>query len=89
MKSWKETPPSECEVKSVVYFLIPENNSEAKIHRCLCAAYREENIMKLKPATDNLQNVCEMRKTCKMRETCEKKGSIEDNKKINYTSFVI
>ncbi len=30
---------SDCEVRSVVRFLTIENNSGARIHRCLCAAY--------------------------------------------------
>ncbi len=32
MMNWKETPPSDCEVWSVVHFLTMENNSGAKIH---------------------------------------------------------
>ncbi len=46
--NWKETPPSDCEVRSGVSFLKIENNSEAEIHCHLCTAYGEENIVNLK-----------------------------------------
>ncbi len=36
MMNWKETPPSNCEVKSVICFLTIENNSGAEISRREC-----------------------------------------------------
>ncbi len=41
------------------------------------------------PATDDSQDVCEMRKTHETREIWEKKGRTRDNMKINYTHFAI
>ncbi len=48
MRNWKETPPSNCEVRSAVYFLTTENNSGAKIHRSLWTAHEERNVMKIR-----------------------------------------
>ncbi len=52
----KETPPSNCEVRSVS-FITMENNSGAEIHRHLCAAYREENVMNLRKCLAMAVNV--------------------------------
>ncbi len=49
MMNWKKTYSSNCEVRSVVWFLTIENNSGPKIHHRLCTAYREENVMNLTP----------------------------------------
>ncbi len=43
MINWKETLLSDREVQNV-YFLTIKDNSGVKIHRCLCTAYREENV---------------------------------------------
>ncbi len=51
MINWKETPYSECKMRSVVWFLTIENNSGTEIHCSLCAAYKEENVMNLKLGT--------------------------------------
>ncbi len=48
MMNWKEISPSDCEVRTVVHFLIIENNSSAEIHHCSCNTYRKENVINLK-----------------------------------------
>ncbi len=44
----KETPPSDCDIRSVVRFLTIENNSAAEIHQCLWVTYSEENVINFK-----------------------------------------
>ncbi len=45
--NWIETPPFDCELQIGVRFLTIENNFGSEIHRHLCTAYGEENIMNL------------------------------------------
>ncbi len=47
---FKKTLPFDCEVRSIIKFLIAENKSGTKIHWRLCAVYGEEHKM-------NVQNV--------------------------------
>ncbi len=44
MMNWKETPPSDLQGAKCCFLTI-ENNSRPKIYRCLCTAYREENVI--------------------------------------------
>ncbi len=48
MMNWKETPPSDCKVRSVVQFVTIENNFGAEMHCHLCATYGKENVMNLR-----------------------------------------
>ncbi len=48
MMNWKETPPSNYGVQSVVWFLTIENNSGAEIYCRLCATYEEGNVINLR-----------------------------------------
>ncbi len=45
--NWKEILPFDYEMQSIVCFLKIKNNFGVKIHRCLNAVYREENVMNL------------------------------------------
>ncbi len=47
MMNWKETPPSNCKMQSIVPFLTIEINSGAKIHCCSCIVYGDENVINL------------------------------------------
>ncbi len=49
MMIWKETLPSDCEVRSVAFFFLTiENNSRVEVHCCFCTVHGEENVMNLR-----------------------------------------
>ncbi len=50
---------------------------------------RKVHSSRLKPVTDDLRDIREMRKTCEMWKNCEKKGCAQDNVKSNYILFAI
>ncbi len=50
MMNWKETPSSDCKMRSAVCFLTIENNFRPKIDCHLNTDYGKENVVNLKNA---------------------------------------